>query len=77
MRIPFKPLSLLVIAIENKIAGAPLPKIPTCKMVKYLSRGTVRKALTANGSDTRQDIEMRRLANSSGVNAISPFFISM
>lgn len=77
MSMPFKPLSLLVIAIENKMAGAPLPKIPTCKMVKYLWRGTVRNALTAKGNDTRQEIEMRRLANSSGVNAISPFFISM
>ena len=63
LRMPFTELLLFVIDKANKKAGAPLPKIPICRIVKYFSRGIVRSALIANGREHKNDMLTRRAAN--------------
>ena len=77
LRIPLTALPLLVIESENKKAGAPLPKIPISRMVKYLLRSIVFNPYTANGSATKPEMPMRKHANSIAVKPVSDFFINI
>ena len=77
MRIPFIALPLLVIEIENKNAGAPLPKIPTNKTVNHLLRGIIFRARIANGIEAKHEMLIRKHANSIAVKPSSDFLMRM
>ena len=74
-RMPFMALPLLVIESENRKAGAPLPKIPTNRIVEYLSREIVFKPRNAKGNATKPEIPTRKHANSMAVNQSSDFLM--
>lgn len=77
MIIPFKELLEWVMLRANKNAGAPLPKIPVCSTVKSLFLGTLFQPLNRNGIAHKNETEILKLANSTGVKAINPFLIRM
>jgi len=77
LRIPFTALPLLVIESENKNAGAPLPKKPVAKTTQYFWRGIVLSARIARGSETKNEMLIRRQASSIAEKPTSDFLIRM
>ena len=75
LRMPLTALPLLVMERAKRNAGAPLPKIPICSMVKYFCRGIVRNAFSAKGAEHKNEMLIRSDASSRGVKPKSPFLI--